>query len=120
MCFSTVISVQSIRVLDNKNTFLDLHAMTANVTVREISILNIVQKNTSGCTSIPKKSLVSVEGDRRLIDLSDKNKFAAWLERISDVIACVKQIEKHFLFYLFVSISFYFQSYRTSAVVSFN
>lgn len=93
--------------------------MTANVTVREISILNIVQKHTSGCTSIPKKSLVNVEGEG-LIDLSDKNKFAAWLERISDVIACVKQIEKHFLFYLFVSFSFYFQSYRTSAVVSFN
>lgn len=81
--------------------------MTANVTVREISILNIIQKNTSGCTSIPKKSLVNVEGEG-LIDLSDKNKFAAWLERISDVIACVKQIEKHFLFYSFCQLQFLF------------
>lgn len=66
------------------------------------------KKNTSGCTSIPKKSLVSVEGDRRLIDLSDKNKFAAWLERISDVIACVKQIEKDFLFLSFCQRHFLF------------
>lgn len=94
--------------------------MTANVTVREICILNTVQKqkNTSGCTSTPQKSLVSVEGDRHLIDLSDKNKFAAWLERISYLIACVKQIERDFLFYLFVSFSFYFQSCQTNAVVS--
>lgn len=93
--------------------------MTANVTVREISILNIIQKNTSGCTSIPKKSLVSVEGEG-LIDLSDKNKFAAWLERISDVMHVSSKLRSIFFFILFVSFSFYFQSYRTSAVVSFN